>query len=247
MEWRKVLIVSKTIAGEKYCVGGLDVVSKKPVRLLFEKPDGEHDMFPTEKAKEWGVDIGATFLMKYEGRKSPIPPHVEDCFLRDINLSSKDLVPDLSGWLTKNLPQSMIWSGGLGSLFGGKLEFNKWKAFIEQYPGPNGSVGFWRPSRSLKAQDDEGAVKYIFWDPLLDKPKYIKYVGVAPHEPTIAAGSLVRVSLARWWDNRGADPYRCYLQISGCYGGSLYKRTRVSPPGFSVDPPSPESFDDLPF
>lgn len=251
MEWRKVLIVSKTIAWDKYCIGGIDVVSETPVRLLLEQGGGGYQMIPTEIAKEWKIDVGTIFSMKYEVRKARTAPHVEDCFLRKIDPNSREEVPDLLAWLNTNLPKSMVWTGGLGALFEGKLEFNKWRAFIEQAPGPNCSVGFWRPANTLWAQEDEdsGKVSYKFNDAQLELPKYIAYVGAEPHLKKIDAGSLVRVSLARWWDRDGADPDRCYLQISGCYGGG---KSSSSPPpptsSFGFAPFSPAADpDDLPF
>jgi len=33
----------------------------------------------------------------------------------------------------------------------------------------------------------------------------------------IPADTLLRVSLARWWDNEGRHEERCYLQLSGWY------------------------------
>ncbi len=251
MEWRKVLVVSKTIAGDKYCIGGIDVISKKPVRLLLEQNGGRNQMFPIELAKKLGIDVGTNFSMKYEVRKARIAPHVEDCFLRWIDPKSREELPDLLAWLNTNLPKAMVWTGGLGSLFEGKLEYSKWKAFIEQAPGPNCSVGFWRPSNTLWAQEDEesGKVNYKFNDAQQERPKYIKYVGAEPHLKQIDAGSLVRVSLARWWNWDGEDPDRCYLQISGCYGGGKSSK-QTSPPtspfGFA-GPSRPADPDDLPF
>ena len=226
-------------------------MSKKPVRLLLEQKGGGNHMFPTELAKKWGIDVGTIFSMKYEVRKARIAPHVEDCFLRKIDPKSREELPDLLAWLNTNLPKAMVWTGGLGSLFEGKLEYSKWKAFIEQAPGPNCSVGFWRPSNTLWVQEDEDSgkvkVSYKFNDAQLQLPKWIAYVGAEPHLKKIDAGSLVRVSLARWWDRVGQDPDRCYLQISGCYGGGKSSRQFPPPPStFRVTPPAADS-DDLPF
>lgn len=227
------------------------MISKKPVRLLLEQNGGRNQMFPIELAKKLGIDVGTNFSMKYEVRKARIAPHVEDCFLRWIDPKSREELPDLLAWLNTNLPKAMVWTGGLGSLFEGKLEYSKWKAFIEQAPGPNCSVGFWRPSNTLWAQEDEesGKVNYKFNDAQQERPKYIKYVGAEPHLKQIDAGSLVRVSLARWWNWDGEDPDRCYLQISGCYGGGKSSK-QTSPPtspfGFA-GPSRPADPDDLPF
>ena len=44
------------------------------------------------------------------------------------------------------------------------------------------------------------------------------YVGFEEAVETIPAGTLVRVSLARWWDTNGTTEDRCSLQLSGWYG-----------------------------
>ena len=46
----------------------------------------------------------------------------------------------------------------------------------------------------------------------------IKYVGLQPTEDIIPKGTLLRVSLARWWSPNDVEvENRCYLQLSGWY------------------------------
>ena len=45
-----------------------------------------------------------------------------------------------------------------------------------------------------------------------------KYVGLQPTEDIIPKGTLLRVSLARWWSPNDVEvENRCYLQLSGWY------------------------------
>ncbi len=46
----------------------------------------------------------------------------------------------------------------------------------------------------------------------------LKYVGAERAIPVIPAGTLIRVSLARWWAPEGSEmEERCYVQLSGWY------------------------------
>jgi hypothetical protein len=45
----------------------------------------------------------------------------------------------------------------------------------------------------------------------------LPYVGFEEAAEIIPAGTLVRVSLARWWDTNGTTEERCSLQLSGWY------------------------------
>lgn len=63
-------------------------------------------------------------------------------------------------------------------------------------------------------------ITYIFMgDTLGGRPAMfsIKYVGFAEPINKIPAGTLVRVSLARWWRPTETSEERCYLQLSGWY------------------------------
>jgi len=45
------------------------------------------------------------------------------------------------------------------------------------------------------------------------------YVGFEPKVNLIPAGTLMKISLARWWKPEDSDmSERCYLQLSGWYG-----------------------------
>ena len=47
---------------------------------------------------------------------------------------------------------------------------------------------------------------------------HIPYVGVEPPPEIIPVGSLVRLSLARWWKpEEKEEDKKCYLQLSGWY------------------------------
>lgn len=47
--------------------------------------------------------------------------------------------------------------------------------------------------------------------------KYIPYVGLGDTPGIIPEDTLIRLSLAHWWNKDGETEERCYLQVSGFY------------------------------
>ena len=109
-------------------------------------------------------------------------------------------------------------SGDCSSLFECMLHTtHAGTVYIGEDRVPPHSVGFWRP-RSDLGLDGEGK-RYRTTFGIRDVA--IKYVGEAPAIPVIPAGSLVRVSLARWFAPGGAGGWEaCWLQVSSWYPAS---------------------------
>lgn len=114
-----------------------------------------------------------------------------------------------------------ICKGNIDNLFDKSLKFTTHgKGYINSSKVPQQSVSFWIADKDLiKYIDSDGKVRYKYqpddpWSPEIQ----IKYVGLQPTEDTIPKGTLLRVSLARWWapDNTEIEK-RCYLQLSGWY------------------------------
>src|SRR5690606_38145845 len=105
-----------------------------------------------------------------------------------------------------------IISGSLSDLFGGALHSPRNAAsFIDTTHVPNHSVCFWRPNSDLTHTVAFGKHKYHYTD--LRHDTYFAYVGLSQPAPVIPKGSIVRMSLARWWSPQGSDSKACYLQI----------------------------------
>ena len=78
------------------------------------------------------------------------------------------------------------------------------------------STGFWIPDRDLMLRAD--AKHYDYPDGCVARG--LSYVGEPKPLPLLPAGTLIRVSLARWWKPDDAEPgfeERCYLQLSGWF------------------------------
>lgn len=101
-------------------------------------------------------------------------------------------------------------------MFDGKLKWtDKGSGFISKDAVSKHSVGFWIADKDL--------TKSIYFN----KPRYsyhgssgwrnLPYVGFDDPLEVIPRGTLIRVSLARWWDTKGTTELRCPLQLSGWY------------------------------
>ena len=201
----RCLIVSKTEAGREVCVGAL-AADRSNVRLTEHL--GSH-FLPADTPYE----IGQVWELSYTQRNDIAPPHVEDVLVasRSFVRVLPDLPQSLREWVNP-------WRSGVTSLFDGKIDgpTSSGSLYIQD-DVPSQSVGFWTPDMNLPGDYTPGMTSFYY--------RYesfrIPYVGVAhPPPQRIAAGTLVRVSLARWYKPRDAAadyPERCYLQISGSY------------------------------
>lgn len=102
-------------------------------------------------------------------------------------------------------------------LFDGKIQFTRnGGGYISAIDIPSRATGFWLLSEPLHFETDERD-KRGYYD---SSNHHLSYVGMDEETEKIEAGTLVRVSLARWWKPRDADPSfeeRCYAQLSGWY------------------------------
>jgi hypothetical protein len=131
-------------------------------------------------------------------------------------------------------------------LFGGMLQFrNTGSAYLPMVnPLPAWSVEFWVLPRPLTHSAFENKHRYrMAGHPGL----VVTYVGHETPVLTIPAGTIVRLSLARWWTNPNApeEGPGCALQLSGWLG------VPASAPRLRADPAPPPMGalldDDLPF
>jgi hypothetical protein len=201
----EVLITSKTHKGKAACVGGMLIESIEFVRLLNS---GNWDQYA-----DTDFEIGDIWDIDFVQREDVDPPHIEDViigrkkYLREIkNLS--DFI--LNSGVT-------IYRGSPNRIFNGLLNWTgNGSGYIDNKENlPANSVGFWISDKDLELND-----KHYLYPP--DNPfmktKKIRYVGFDPPIDAIPTGTLIRVSLARWWKPEDSDiEERCYLQLSGWY------------------------------
>ncbi len=202
-----VVIVSKTHMSNAACIGGI-TANGRSVRLLDENGYNQ----PTYN----DFKVRQVWRMRFRERPNPVAPHLED-----VLVDSKELRGSLRDDLTMlqlverfDVP---IWRGSPDELFDNCL---LWTNYGSGYISSNGqipsqSVGFWIPDRDLTKRIFYERVRYDY--PNINGWRSLPYVGFDRAIDVIPSGSLVRVSLARWWDRDGETEDRCALQLSGWY------------------------------
>ena len=212
----RVIIVSRTrMAGDRVCVGGVDIDNRFSLRLLTAR--GTH-----ETASECPYQIWDIWDMDYYLTHERPNPHTEDANVtRRVKIERVD-APNMSinrfaGVLeSSNIP---LFRGSLFSVFDGKLKLtDNDKLYISKEDVPTYSTCFWvTDKRLLGYTNDRGRWQYRYNDMSNRYGYAISYVGSAEPPADIEVGSLIRLSLAHWWKPEDSnDEERCYLQLSGC-------------------------------
>lgn len=203
----RVLIVSKTKMYDDACVGAV-TESGESLRLLGAL--GEH------QARNTLLDVGQIWIIAYNRPPADAiePPHIEDVFVTSQRFEKQ--LPTIKNTLIKMFGKR-IWCGSLETLFDGSLAFtSRGSGYISHETGiPDRSTWYWYLDQDMVADERENKIYYHYRH---DDRLKIKYVGFAPHRPQLKKHTLLRLSLARWWNPPDADTEeRCYLQLSGWY------------------------------
>lgn len=200
------VVIAKTHMGKNICVGAVNADTGELLRLV------PHDGSNYHSWQDFSHDIGDLVVITGMAASSVEAPHVED-FIVDKCTSTGKQAKDIPAWLRK---RCMIWKGNRSCLFGGRLKFTSWgKGHVDRGdPLPDHSVGFWELPADFTLLPGEKK-RFSLAGPLsVNAP----YVGLGEPPEKILKGSLVRVSLSRWWaPNDGGMPEACWLQISGHY------------------------------
>ena len=202
----EVLIVAKTHMKNSACVGGFQISTKRNVRLLTSKGDNQPVDTDFEIGQIWNID--------YTDRTQITIPHIED-----VLISKKEFIQyqdSVGKFLTDN---AIIWRGMPTNIFDGKVHFERARSgYITSKSGlPSQSVGFWIADRDLELTILNDQKHYFYFGD--DGGIFVfPYVGYSRVIETIKSGTVIRVSLARWWrPNERVEEKRCYCQLSGWY------------------------------
>jgi hypothetical protein len=200
----RVLIVAKTHMMGEFCVGGLARETNQNIRLL--EPGGQNQ--PVDTAYE----VGQIWEIEFSPRPHVIPPHVEDVIVERSQYVGK--AKDVKETLLKRV---QLWRGGPDRLFDGLIRFTEsGGGYISERTGiPRQSVGFWLSDRALQRTEQQQRIRYYTPDYRLK----LSYVGTAEAIDILPAETLLRVSLARWWQpyHDPSGESRCHLQLSGWF------------------------------
>lgn len=193
-----VVIVGKTLTGSTVCIGALTTRDWMSIRLLTPRTES---YWPDDTEFE----IGQVWTVTGTRSKSSKPPHTEDVVLDTFNFS-REYGPDLPQHILQRLNVARNFPG---DLFDGMLVRKASGSMrIERDNVPNFSTQFWIPSFPLKLQGKH------FSSAGLEVNCKIPFVGFQ-EGTSIEAGSLVRLSLSRWFTPESEDEDGCYLQLSG--------------------------------
>ena len=201
-----VLIVAKTHMSNAACVGGV-LENGRYVRIL--------DANGNNQSSYTKLNVGDLYHITFRERVEKKLPHIEDILVLNMtfkfSLSINEMVKSLLD--RQNIK---IWNGSTDNLFDGKLQWtHSGSGYISESNGiPNNSVGFWIPDSDLIRRDYNEKIRYSY-TPI--KWRSIPFVGFHSPVDKILAGSLLRVSLARWWSPNEEEEKKCYLQLSGWY------------------------------
>lgn len=215
----RILITSKTRFGSKHtCVGGLSLEDNTFVRLLNpggkKKPEGWYQFLDTP------LNIGDIWDIEIENSTHTKAPHLEDVFIGKKNKIEE--VNDLESFIKRTGVD--IWEGHIDKIFDSKLSWLKnGIGYIPENAVklPAHSVGFWISDKDLILKNDRYFYQYKSMG-LFDTEKSLKWVGFQKPPEFIPKGTLIRVSLAKWWPpsyklDKYNVPRGCYLQLSGWY------------------------------
>lgn len=197
----EVLITSKTTWGSKYCIGGLEIATGRYVRLMTTMGTYQPSNSPYQIGQVWSLEYNY---------HPDIAPHVEDVRIVRNNGFVRN-IPNLTNYINQNCN---VWNGNYNLLYGGRLSWKNGSGYLNDPTNlPNNSVGFWISDQDLRW---DGFQYYIYDRPRFVTNKRLKYKGDVQPIPIITAGTLIRVSLGKWWDGQDKEN-RCYLQLSGWY------------------------------
>ena len=200
------VVVAKTRMGQNICVGAVNAMTGDLLRLIPRDGANYHSW------QEFKPDIGDLITLTGQAATSVEPPHIEDFIVDKFSDTGKQ-AKDLASWIRS---RCTIWTGDRSCLFGGRLKFTTWgKGHVDRGdPLPTHSVGFWELPAPLNLEAGDKKRYSLAGGPSVSAP----YVGLSGAPKQIAKGSLVRVSLSRWWaPDDGGMPEACWLQISGHY------------------------------
>lgn len=202
----EVLIVAKTYMKNAFCVGAYDITNKRNIRLFTCKC--ENQPIDTE------FNVGQVWGMEYTNRADIIKPHTEDVLVQTTSFIKN--IENISNFLFENMP---IWRGNPTKVFDGLINFPYARSGRLELENAHlaQSVGFWAADKKLDLSILDNKKHYLYFG----KGQEIfcfPYTGSIDKVETIPKGTLIRVSLTRWWSPPSVNIAKgCYCQISGWY------------------------------
>lgn len=205
----KVLIVSRTKMKNGVCVGGIIESTCEIIRLHNERGGNLSSDAPYKVGDIWEMKVEPAWNARNY-------PHIEDRQTTPIKHIGNVGHSGVINFVKSHNFGLRFTCGPLQDTFEGCLKFQWGKCFINDCI-PSFSTQFWISDEDLVLFHDENYNS----DSYLYKGYKIKYVGIKKVINTIPAGTMLRLSLANWWNGDGSGENRCYLQLSGWYDPNI--------------------------
>lgn len=199
-----VLIVSKTQMRNGVCVGGIVEGSCELIRCHGERGENLPFDAPYEIGDRWEMSVETAWNVRQ-------PPHTEDKQTIAYRKIENIGLMGIKRFINSNASRLRIARGHISNAFNGALNFIGNKNFIDRSNIPHFSTQFWITDKPLRKVVSFDKTYYMY------ENIRIKFVGYQQEVSIIPAGTIIRLSLANWWDGDGSGEDRCYLQLSGWY------------------------------
>lgn len=202
-----VVVANTQMTRGTVCIGAIaDSSPATSLRMLNAK--GAYHALPT------AYTVGTVWDLTWAPATTIVPPHVEDVHIHSAKQIGALVGTDLVQWISSTAMP--VGYGSPAILFGGLVGWtSNHSGYISAARGlPPFSTQFWVPDRELKYEDNK---YYVYRDDHHIQYR-LPYKGLQTPLASIANGSFLRISLARWWptDQPDREP-RCYLQLSGWF------------------------------
>ncbi|MBB6053900.1 dual OB domain-containing protein [Armatimonas rosea] len=199
----EVVITGKTKMQGGLCIGGLRLSDWSAIRLL-----------PSDGSRSWPTDspmkVGEVWNVEGAPNAVLTPPHTEDFRLTVAPSKVRDYGASLKNDIVANVA---VAQGNFAALYQGHLLPILSGSICVRRPNvPSFSTQFWIATWDINLRLNGKAYYVVSWQ---DKTYKMPYVGVEQPVTVIPAGSLIRVSLARWFTPPSHTEEACYLQLSG--------------------------------
>lgn len=199
-----ILIVSRTQMRNGVCVGGVNERTGELVRIHNERGGNLLADAPYQIGDRWDMNVATAWNVRER-------PHVEDKQTSPIRKIDNVGIAGIIDFVKSHNLGSRLTVGDLSQAFEGCLVLQGTKNFVNHANTPSFSTQFWIADTDL-IHTESFDKHYFYYNQIR-----IKYVGYQPIVSRIPAGTIIRLSLANWWDGDGSGEERCYLQISGWY------------------------------
>lgn len=199
-----VLIVSRTQMKNGVCVGAIVENTGELVRLHNDRGANLPTDAPYQIGERWNVNLQTSWRVRPR-------PHIEDKDTTFINRIDNVGIIGVKQYINNHNLGNRLIQGDINNAFEGCLHFEGTKNYINSDRIPGFSTQFWITDRELIHHVSFDKHYYMYGN------YRIKYVGFQDCVDRIPAGTIIRLSLANWWDGDGSGENRCYLQLSGWY------------------------------